>query len=781
MNAKQIIESSKDVWDTCEKIKRYLKYDENFENYLKAKKSWIDRLASPEFPVVFLGVFSSGKSTVINGIIRRNLLSESTKECTAIPTILKKGSRDEAYVYFIDDEAKKELRQLYIEEICKELRIGTKDVSNMDNVGVLTFLEDEIREFNSNERTFGNTQTLNRLKELFLKWDRANGQKLPSPVEEVQKYVNENYEDIIIVDKVEIFLKDFDVPENVVLVDLPGLAASNPRHKKITKEYVAKTAKAFVFCMKPKHLLGVDECDMLAEIKKQNPRVLQRAFWLINQCDILDTIQLNQEISNFREKCSNYGFEINESKFVKVSALNYLLLKCIENGIDNNFIREHIGTLQKTIGPNIPTPEQCSSVISETKFVKDFEDFREALFEYLQNDCMADFYEDTKKQFKDLLDRILKIMQPLYIDVEDKNEEVIYNEFVAGEIDEKANEFLKRLCDIFKSIQEVKNRIPVGVFWNDRNSTYLKGKIREKIANTDKGEIFSEITKGIGIIVNYNDLAPTIRKVTKMEIVIQENFIASLKKETEGFLNPILEKLVIDENKKYLSNEIIEYFKDKIGERDIEMRLKGVLDTFFLDYLGTINSCYRKVFNSNDIHADRSNEGIKGHEPLDKTGELIRYLRICDTQSAKVAVEMGYINSPEELETLFHNSDTRILAKIAEKVTAEIKNKPNENESKIEKSIEKALEIWEADILDFVEEIGGKIDKYIQMSIKNHFEELYSDIMNKLNSPATRNEIVKKFSADLSIGSNVNENIRKINDIKSNYLLIRNIKSELEK
>jgi GTPase Era involved in 16S rRNA processing len=779
MDAKQIIESSKNVWDTCEKLKRYTKFDENFENYLKSKKSWIDRLASPEFPVVFLGVFNSGKSTVINGIIRRNLLSESNKECTAIPTVLKRGSRDEAHVYFIDEEAKKELRQLYIEEICKELGISAKDVISMDNGGVLSFLEAAVKEFNRNERAFGNAQTLNRLKELFLKWDRARGQELTPPLEEVQKYVNESYEDIIIVDRVEIFLKDFDVPENVVLVDLPGLAASNPRHKKITREYVSKTAKAFVFCMKPKHLLGVDECDMLAEIKKQNPRVLQRAFWLINQCDTLDEKQLNQETDNFREKCLNYDFEINESKFVRVSALNYLILKCIENGTDDNFIKEHIGTLQKTIGTNIPASGQCSSVIRETKFIRDFEDFREALFEYLKNDCMADFYEDTKKQFKDLVDRVLKIIQPLYIDVEGKNEETIYNEFVAGEIAEKTDEYLKRLCNIFESnIQDVRNKIAVGVFWNDQNRTYLKEKIKESIAKADKEEIFSEITKGVGIIVNYADLPQTIRKVTKMDIVIQENFISLLKKETEGFLNPVLDKLVIDdENKKYLSDDIIEYLKDKIGERDIKMRLQGVLDTFFLEYQGVIDSFYRKVFHSNDSAAEKSKELLRGSNTLDKTGELIKYLRICNAQAAKAAVEMGYIHNPEELEMLFVSPDTKVLAKIAGRVTAEIMNKPSGNKSKIES----ALEVWEADMLDFAEGIGGKIDKYIQLSMKNHIEDLYSNIINKLNSPATKKEIAKKLSADLSVGSNVNENIRKINDIKSNYSLIRNIKSEIEK
>lgn len=779
MDAKQIIESSRDVWNTCEKLRRYLKFDDNFENYLKLKRTWIDRLASPEFPVVFLGVFNSGKSTVVNAILGRNLLSESSEECTAIPTILKKGGKDEAYVYFIDGAAKEELKQLYVDEICRELRRETKDVLGMANNRIADFLEGEIKAFNDSGLTFTRTVALDKLKKLIAKWDRANGQKIPSELNEVQKYVNERYEDIIIVDKVEIYLRDFDVPPNVVLVDLPGLAASNLRHQKITREYVEKTAKAFVFCMKPKHLLGTEEDAMLQEIKKQNPRALQTAFWLINQCDTLNTAQLEQEVTSFKEKCGVLGFKVSDTKFVKASALNYLLLKCIERGIDSSFVEKHLETLQKTIGNSTPKREECSAIIKNTEFVKGFEEFRKNLFEYLQKDCMTDFYEDTKKQFKDLIDRILKMMQPLYGDVEDKSEAAIYNEFVAGEIAQKADEYLKRLSGIFeKSIEEIRKKIVHGVFWNDRSKAYLRGKIKENIARADKNEIFCELIKGHGIILNYADLPATIRNVTKMDIVIQENFIALLKKEAESFLNPVLEKLAIDEeNKKYLNDEIIEYLKDKIGERDVMMRLQGVLDTFFMEYQNVINSFHRQIFLSNEALKDQSEEAAYGSEPLDEMEESIKFLRMYHKHAAKAAAEMGYIKKDSDLEKLFVNPDKRILIGIVEKVTDELEKMPVEDES----VIEKALKIWENHILDFAEEISERIDRYIQLCIKNHLEDLYENIMDRLNQPATKKEIARKFSMDLSVTSQVNENIRKINDIKDSYLVMKNIKSALER
>ena len=100
----------------------YLGVTDDFTYFVNRKRTWLERLKSPEFPVAFLGAFSAGKSTIINAVLGNDILPQATKSFTAIPTLIRKGRANRAVIHYLNESAREELKQLYLEELSKELR-----------------------------------------------------------------------------------------------------------------------------------------------------------------------------------------------------------------------------------------------------------------------------------------------------------------------------------------------------------------------------------------------------------------------------------------------------------------------------------------------------------------------------------------------------------------------------------------------------------------------------------------------------------------------------------
>src|SRR5690554_6455368 len=69
----------------------YLGVTDDFTYFVNRKRTWLERLKSPEFPVAFLGAFSAGKSTIINAILGDDILPQATKSFTLFPSRFEKA------------------------------------------------------------------------------------------------------------------------------------------------------------------------------------------------------------------------------------------------------------------------------------------------------------------------------------------------------------------------------------------------------------------------------------------------------------------------------------------------------------------------------------------------------------------------------------------------------------------------------------------------------------------------------------------------------------------
>ena len=111
----------------------YLDVSEDFKYFINRKRSWLERLRSPEFPVAFLGAFSAGKSTIINAVLGADILPQATKSLTAIPTLIRKGRTNKAIISYLTEAERSELKALYLEELSKELRTNPETYKSLGN------------------------------------------------------------------------------------------------------------------------------------------------------------------------------------------------------------------------------------------------------------------------------------------------------------------------------------------------------------------------------------------------------------------------------------------------------------------------------------------------------------------------------------------------------------------------------------------------------------------------------------------------------------------------
>lgn len=427
-------------------------------------------------------------------------------------------------------------------------------------------------------------EAFDKLSLLLTGWDNYNEPEVTVALSELANYV-EGHGDSMFIDRIEAYLVTEDIPFDIVLVDLPGLDVHNQRHIEYTKEYVREKAKAFVVCMKPKHLLEGQEIQFLQEINQTNPTILHRSFWVINQWDTQDSQHRREEESNFQEKMRRHSFNILSARVFKVSALNYFLLNSIANGtLDNTSkLANHLDNLKTIVGDpeQIRTsPDKARSYLSSNEDVLSFAAFRSDLFTYLNDTARKEFVEDAQAALLAVTTRLIQTLEPIY-----QGYQYVDNperEFFASEIAQRSHDYLVQLqiC-----IDEFVNSILVSKqrqYWGDPQRKIIHENI-QRLSTLDKVELLSQLQQGSDnegglqklpfLLQEKFLLTNTLRN--EMVKVIREDFIQELNK---------LNTKLIHLQKDYLPDKVVLLVGDKLSERDVTMRLYGLADAIFHEY-----------------------------------------------------------------------------------------------------------------------------------------------------------------------------------------------------
>ena len=585
------VEQFKKFFNAYRGVSSYLTIDEGTKKHVEQKEIWTKRLKESEFPVAFFGSFSAGKSTIINAILGKEVLPEATQSVTAFPTIIRKrkGDTDSAFVYYIDDEIKDQLWN----QLCVEIgeKTGNKTISRKPQESYEKHIERVKSEVSKHEQsTKGkiDKKPLETLTQLFQGWNNEKYAVLKESISlsSLKDYI-EGHPDALFVDRIEVYLSEIDIPSDIVLVDLPGLAVANQRHVEFTKEYIQEKAKAFVVCMKPKHLLEGQEIEFLEETNRDNPTILKRSFWVINQWDTLNDQQRQEESLNFDRKVQQYGFSISHERFFKFSALNYLLLICIASETlytpENEKLKSHLGNLAKIVGTedvNSISPDRARTLIDNEE-VKPFSHFKDSLFNYLDTVAKYEFIEDAKGELLQLLDILGKNLEPLYAQCSQGAD--IESEFHAVEVSRQSNEFIEKLEGKVRDFAMQARVSMDGTLWKDSDTNQVEQEVDRRISHINREKLKNGLREGIDVQGNLSRLPTIVEKEVGLTLLMRERMAAV----TDSHFVQRLSKLLLglkEINKDYLPDSVLNMLIDKLSSRDIVMRLHGLADSLFYDY-----------------------------------------------------------------------------------------------------------------------------------------------------------------------------------------------------
>ncbi len=739
----------------------YIEATDDFQYYVNRKRTWLERLKSPEFPVAFLGAFSAGKSTIINAVLGDDILPQATKSFTAIPTLIRKGRTNRAVIHYLDQQAREELKHLYVGELAKELRKQSENYDSLDHVELLQRLDKDIEQHKNQLGSFSKQKFFDELKVLMAGWSKLTGAVREIELDQLPHYVTEDYEDVLFVDQAEVFLAQVNIPDNVVLVDLPGLGVVNPRHRKVTKSYVENDAKAFVIAMKVFHLLEGEEIELLAEIHSQRKRVLQRAFWAINQWDVLSGQQKKEELANFNQKIDHYGFQIAKERVFKVSALNYLLLKLIQEGrIDQSpNLREHIDTLRKAMGKIPERPAEAEAAMKSLEEAKNFNVFKASLFDYLAQTARTEFLEEARAEYLELAKRLREKLEPWYETYRNINDDSLKNTFIASELSRRQDTVLRELrLTVEEHIKILRTEIlPDLTFWRDQDQKQLAQQIARTIDNLDRKTLKNELLKGLDLHSVVSRLPHKIEE----KLNIQHTFREQLQQVLDDqIIKPHLYRL-LDSITAFdaLPDETVILLRDRLSGRDLFSRLKGMCDVFLFEYGEVIDELGRNIMAREETERQNSPEQIV---------QLIRQNADLGLEVARRLNLLGADATVKDMLALGIEKLTDIYVDLAETRQLLTSAVTRNNE------IDRALECYRTGLLDYTRQQQKQINRYARRGIKNYFEELEQDLLHYFE--VSKGEVAKVIMKQLTqdIDTELSAELEKQRVIKESFQTVNN-------
>ena len=403
--------------------------DENTDTEkLRAElKSFLARCSSPEFQIALVGTIKAGKSTLINAFLNYDLASTRVTPETAALTKFKKAAEDFVQISFYTAE---EWAQLWKSATSTTNNVFVKDYKALDA--------------DAEKNKWLNCETQRKTC--------ANKNELKN---EIERWTSSKSPCHYFVKEVLVGLKDFDLPEGVVLIDTPGLNDVVEFRSNITRNYI-KQANAVLMCVKSDSLTG-EELKTLYRVFDNTMGKVHKVYVIATQLDTLNqpkkSWQLQQvEWTKYLESDQCYqNKDLVQRNLVPVSAYLYnLLQKYRKNRIneDDDSYFDLISILPKFRIRNNELDENF----------KELEEFTNIKFLYdkLQNEIVAKYKTELLDDIAKTYERCQKTIREIIGKKKQDQEKVIADS--QKNIDEIRRERDKKIEEL-KAAQEDKREL----------------------------------------------------------------------------------------------------------------------------------------------------------------------------------------------------------------------------------------------------------------------------------------------------------------------------------
>ena len=263
---------------------------------------FLKRCTENEFHIALVGTIKAGKSTLINALLGYEYASTKVNPETAALTKFKRSSENYVKVTFY---SKNEWNQLW---------------KSAQETKATVFLEEyrQLKAENEKDKWIDKSEKIvvcNSDKELadtITTWTSSKSA--------VHYFVKE----------VEVGLKDFELPEGIVLVDTPGLDDVVAYRSDITRRYIDR-ANAVLVCVKSDALTGSEWKTISGVFINANRP--EKVYIIATQTDTLNRPEENwkeqrKEWLKYLKGGNGYAdIKLAENNLIPVSAYLYLLLK----------------------------------------------------------------------------------------------------------------------------------------------------------------------------------------------------------------------------------------------------------------------------------------------------------------------------------------------------------------------------------------------------------------------------------------------------------------------
>lgn len=289
------------------KVKSLLETDEMKQQITSKMYKDIDTFLSKckdnEFHIALVGAIKAGKSMLINAMLGYEYSSTKVTPETASLTKFKKSSKNyvKAIFYSVNEwnelweSVNKSNAAVFLEEY------KTLNAESIKNQWLGH--HDEVTE----------CETREELKDKIYEWTSSKSS--------LHYFVKE----------VEVGLKEFELPDGVVLVDTPGLNDVVEYRSNITRDYIAR-ANAVLVCVKSDALNG-QELQTIINVFSNTRYNPEKVYVIATQTDTLNhpvedwKNQRDEWLKYLKQKSTFASAELAKKNLIAVSGYLYLLLK----------------------------------------------------------------------------------------------------------------------------------------------------------------------------------------------------------------------------------------------------------------------------------------------------------------------------------------------------------------------------------------------------------------------------------------------------------------------
>ncbi len=513
-----------------------------------------NRLRNPDLTVAFVGGFSAGKSSLINAFLGRYLLPESTKVTTAVPTFVRstKSDNEEAELHYLSDEELDALDDLYRREIA-----AAYTNPDLESLSIHELLE-QVAKLSGE----GRCKKLAEYLEIFHKerYERSSenvGAVVKIPLAEVSGYISDEKEAMFL-DKIVLRIKNDKIPEDVVLVDLPGISVPNPRHREITFRFIRNDANAVVFVFMATRLFDKDELEIAEIFRKGDSEIAEKTFWVLNRWDSLTSEQQKQTIDDFSQKMRD--LKIAEPNAFRTNALHGLLSQlALKNELDTNVdLQKHLPDYKETVQNRYEGDHGL--VLTESQLPA----LQQEIFDFLNTRIRLTTLKTAKSVGEnDFCLPVLSKFRELRRFGEEKTdrdlaerEKTEIGASLEESLERRKREIIQMLHDVRIEVVEKRDKLLPPSELETRLSQAIDGG-----EETDAYQIYLEILaeKKLRKFPYYFEIESQI--VDKLNMIVKEQFLADMKATSSELLNKCREEVrrFID-----LIGEDVEYAPDVI-------------------------------------------------------------------------------------------------------------------------------------------------------------------------------------------------------------------------